>query len=57
MVMRQNAVISGPISEGEIAQEAIREELARILESSIFIQSNRLGDLEGIFDRHGGLRP
>src|SRR6202162_1459194 len=43
MVMRQHAVISGPTSEGEIAQEAIREELARILESSIFIQSDRLG--------------
>jgi hypothetical protein len=41
--MRQHAVISGPISEGEIAQEAIREELSRILESSIFIQSDRLG--------------
>src|ERR1700676_899132 len=41
--MRQHAAISGPISEGEIAQEAIREELSRILESSIFIQSDRLG--------------
>ena len=41
--MRQNAVISGPISEGEIAQEAIREELSRILESPIFVQSDRLG--------------
>ncbi|MGC2103898.1 MAG: hypothetical protein WA647_02255 [Candidatus Acidiferrum sp.] len=41
--MRQHAVNSGPTSEGEIAQEAIREELARILESSIFIQSDRLG--------------
>jgi hypothetical protein len=43
MVMRQHAVIIGPTSEGEIAQEAIREELARILESSIFVQSDRLG--------------
>jgi hypothetical protein len=41
--MRQHAVISGPISEGEIAQETIREELSRILESSIFVQSDRLG--------------
>src|ERR1700674_548998 len=41
--MRENAVISKPTSEGEIAQEAIREELARILESSIFVQSDRLG--------------
>jgi hypothetical protein len=41
--MRQHSAISGPISKGEIAQEAIREELSRILESSIFIQSDRLG--------------
>ena len=41
--MSQHAVISGPISEGEIAQETIREELSRILESSIFVQSDRLG--------------
>src|SRR5580700_11647611 len=41
--MREYAVISEPTSEGEIAQEAIREELSRILESSIFVQSNRLG--------------
>lgn len=37
------AVISKPISEDEISQEAIREELSRILESSIFVQSDRLG--------------
>ena len=41
--MREYAVISEPTSEGEIAQEAIREELSRILESSIFVQSDRLG--------------
>ena len=41
--MSQYAVISEPTSEGEIAQEAIREELSRILESSIFVQSDRLG--------------
>jgi hypothetical protein len=41
--MREYAVISKPTSEGEIAQEAIREELSRILESSIFVQSDRLG--------------
>jgi hypothetical protein len=41
--MREYAVISKPISEGEIAQEAIREELSRILESPIFVQSDRLG--------------
>jgi hypothetical protein len=41
--MTEYAVISEPTSEGGIAQEAIREELSRILESSIFIQSDRLG--------------
>lgn len=41
--MRQYSVISGPISEGEIAQGAIREEVSRILESPIFVQSDRLG--------------
>ena len=41
--MRKYAVISAPKSEGEIAQEAVREELSRILESSIFVQSDRLG--------------
>jgi hypothetical protein len=41
--MREYAVISEPTSEGEITQEAIREELSRILESSIFVQSDRLG--------------
>jgi hypothetical protein len=41
--MREYAVINKPTSEGEIAQEAIREELSRILESSIFVQSDRLG--------------
>jgi hypothetical protein len=42
-VMRDYAVISEPTSEGEIAQEAVREELSRILKSSIFVQSDRLG--------------
>ncbi len=41
--MREYAVISEPTSVGEIAQEVIREELSRILESSIFVQSDRLG--------------
>jgi len=41
--MRQYSLISGPISDGEIAQEAIREEVSRILESPIFVQSDRLG--------------
>ena len=41
--MREYALISKPTSEGEIAQEAVREELSRILKSSIFVQSDRLG--------------
>ena len=41
--MRRYSVIRKPISEGEIAQEAIREELSRILESPVFVQSDRLG--------------
>lgn len=41
--MREYAVISEPTSEGEIAHEAVREELSRILKSSIFVQSGRLG--------------
>jgi TolB-like protein len=41
--MREYTIIGEPASEGEIAQEAIREELSRILESSIFVQSDRLG--------------
>ena len=41
--MREHAAISGPICENKITREAIREELSRILESSIFVQSDRLG--------------
>src|ERR1700693_2583267 len=41
--MREYPLISKPTSEGEIAQEAVREELSRILKSSIFVQSDRLG--------------
>jgi len=41
--MGENLVISRPTSEEEgISEEAIREELSRILESSMFIQSDRL---------------
>src|SRR5271168_5591423 len=40
--MSEYAVISGPTTEDEISQEAIREELSCILESSIFVQSDRL---------------
>jgi TolB-like protein len=43
VVMGENLVISRPTSEEEgISEEAIREELSRILESSMFIQSDRL---------------
>jgi hypothetical protein len=41
--MREHTAISGPICENKITREAIREELSRILESSIFVQSDRLG--------------
>jgi hypothetical protein len=41
--MREHAAIRGPMCEDKIAREAIREELSRILESPIFIQSDRLG--------------
>jgi hypothetical protein len=41
--MRENFVISEPIGEERIARNAIRQELSRILDSSIFIQSDRLG--------------
>jgi hypothetical protein len=41
--MKEHTVISRPVSESEIAEDAIREELSRILESAIFIQSDRLG--------------
>jgi hypothetical protein len=41
--MREYAVIRGPIREGEIAHEAIREELSRIPESPVFASSDRSG--------------
>jgi hypothetical protein len=40
--MREYNVISEPARVGEIAQEAIHDELSRILKSSIFVQSGRL---------------
>jgi hypothetical protein len=40
--MREYNVISEPVSGGEIAREAVRDELSRILGSSIFVQSGRL---------------
>ena len=42
VVMRQSLVVNEPMSEEHISEEAIREELSRILESSIFVQSDRL---------------
>src|ERR1700746_3904933 len=43
VVMRESLVIDGAVDEERISEEAIREELSRILESSIVIQSDRLG--------------
>jgi TolB-like protein len=43
VVMGQSLLIKRPMSEEEgISEEAVREELSRILESSMFIQSDRL---------------
>jgi hypothetical protein len=41
--MEKSLVVSEPESKGTIPEEAIRSELSRILESSIFAQSDRLG--------------
>ena len=41
--MSENLVISDSRSGQTISEEAVREELSRILESSIFVQSDRLG--------------
>ena len=40
--MRENSAISAATSEKKISEETIREQLSRILESPMFIQSNRL---------------
>ena len=42
VVMRESLVVNEPMKEENISEEAIREELSRILESSIFVQSDRL---------------
>ena len=69
--MRENVVTSESTSAENISEEAIREALSCILESAIFIQSDRLsrflrftcdsvrrgGHLEGVPDGHGGIRP
>jgi hypothetical protein len=41
-VMRENLAISEATSQEKISEEAIREALSRILESPLFIQSDRL---------------
>ena len=41
--MRESLVVNESMSEENISEEAVREELSRILESSIFVQSDRLG--------------
>src|SRR6266404_6305773 len=41
-VMRENLIISESKSGEKISEEAIREALSRILESAMFIQSDRL---------------
>ena len=40
--MRESLVIDGVVDEEKISEEAIREELSLILESSMFVQSDRL---------------
>jgi hypothetical protein len=42
-VMRESLVVNESMSEENISEEAVREELSHILESSIFVQSDRLG--------------
>src|ERR1700757_172522 len=41
--MGKTLFASDPKDQGTIAEHAIRDELARILQSSIFVQSDRLG--------------
>jgi hypothetical protein len=41
--MKESLVVNESMSEENISEEAVREELSRILESSIFVQSDRLG--------------
>ena len=41
--MGYSLVVSEPKNNDTISEEAIRDELARILESSMFAQSDRLG--------------
>jgi hypothetical protein len=41
--MKENLVVSKPRGEDQLSEDLIREELSRILESSLFAQSDRLG--------------
>jgi hypothetical protein len=43
VAMRESLVVNESMSEEKISEEAVREELSRILESSMFVQSDRLG--------------
>jgi hypothetical protein len=41
--MKENLVVNRPKGEDQLSEDSIREELSRILESSLFAQSDRLG--------------
>jgi hypothetical protein len=41
--MKENLVLSKPNGEDQLSDDSIRDELSRILESSLFAQSDRLG--------------
>ena len=41
--MKANLIVSKPRGEDQLSEDLIREELSRILESSLFVQSDRLG--------------
>ncbi len=41
--MKENLVVSKPRGEDQLSEDLIREELSRILESSLFVRSDRLG--------------
>src|ERR1700681_2453981 len=41
--MKENVVVSKPKGKDQLSEDLIRDELARILESSLFAQSDRLG--------------
>lgn len=41
--MQENLIVSEPERADQLSEDSIRRELARILESSLFVQSDRLG--------------